>query len=104
MSYLVTLRTREMGIRLALGARREEIVRLVVREGLGLGAAGAVLGIAGAVALSRFLESMLLNVDPHDPAVFLAETAVLLAAVASASLLPGYRASRVDPAAVLRHE
>jgi putative ABC transport system permease protein len=104
MSYLVTLRTREMGIRLALGARGEEIVRLVVREGLGLGVAGAVLGVAGALALSRFLESMLLNVDPHDPAVFLAETAVLLAAVASACLVPGYRASRADPAAILRHE
>jgi predicted permease len=104
MSYLVTLRTREMGIRLALGARREEIVRLVVREGMGLGVTGAVIGVAGALALSRFLESMLLNVDPHDPAVFLAETAVLLAAVASACLVPGYRASRADPAAILRHE
>jgi putative ABC transport system permease protein len=104
LSYLVTLRTREMGIRLALGARGEEIVRLVVREGLGLGVAGAVLGVAGALALSRFLESMLLNVDPHDPAVFLVETAVLLAAVVAACLVPGYRASRADPAAILRHE
>ena len=104
MSYLVTLRTREMGIRQALGARRQEIVRLVVREGLGLGVTGAILGVAGALALSRFLESMLLNVDPHDPAVFLAETAVLLVVVASACLVPGYRASRADPGAVLRHE
>jgi ABC-type antimicrobial peptide transport system permease subunit len=104
MSYLVTLRTREMGIRLALGARREGIVRLVTREGLGLGVTGAVLGVAGALALSRFLEPMLLNVDPYDPAVFLAETAVLLAAVASACLVPGYRASRANSAAILRHE
>jgi putative ABC transport system permease protein len=104
MSYLVTLRTREMGIRQALGARRQEIVRLVVREGLGLGVTGAILGVVGALALSGFLESMLLNVDPHDPAVFLAETAVLLVVVASACLVPGYRASRADPAAVLRQE
>jgi putative ABC transport system permease protein len=104
MSYLVTLRTREMAIRQALGARRQKIVRLVVREGMGLGVIGTSVGVAGALALSGFLESMLLNVDPHDPAVFIAETAVLLVVVASACLVPGYRASRADPATVLRQE
>jgi ABC-type antimicrobial peptide transport system permease subunit len=104
MNYLVTLRTREMGIRQALGARRQTIIRLVVREGLGLGLTGAIFGIAGALALSRFLESMLLNVAPWDPAVFIAGTAALLVVVASSCLVPGYRASRADPAVVLRQE
>ena len=104
ISYSVAQRTREIGIRMAIGAERGEILRLVVRDALGLAALGVVLGLAGSFALSRLLESLLFGVGATDPATFAAVPLVLLATAAFASLLPARRASKVDPTVTLRHE
>jgi putative ABC transport system permease protein len=100
----VTERRREIGIRSALGATPHAIVRFVVRQGLALAGIGLVLGLGGALALSRYLRSMLFGIGPTDP-LTLSATAVLLAAVAlAACLIPAWRAMRVDPVTVLRSE
>jgi predicted permease len=104
MSYMVALREKEMGVRMTLGARPGQVVQLVLREGVVLGVIGAILGIGGAAALSRFLASLLLNVSPFDPSVFAMFTAVLLTAVLAACYVPGRRAATADPMVVLRHE
>ena len=104
MAYLVTQRTREIGVRLAIGAQPGDVFRLVVGRGLMLAAFGVVLGLAAAAMLSRMLESMLFNVQPNDAATFGASAAVLLTAVALASFLPARRASRMDPLEALRSE
>jgi putative ABC transport system permease protein len=104
MSYLVTLRSQEMGIRLALGARPVQIERLILREGVVLGSIGAALGIAGALGLSRFLAALLRGVNTLDPTTFVAVTAVLFGIVLAACYFPGHRAAHADPLTVLRHE
>jgi putative ABC transport system permease protein len=104
MSYLVTLRSQEMGIRLALGARPVQLERLVLREGVVLGLVGATLGIAGALGLSRFLTSLLYHVSTLDASTYVAVTAVLLGIVLGACYFPGRRAAHADPLTVLRHE
>jgi putative ABC transport system permease protein len=104
MSYLVTLRSQEMGIRLALGARPPQIVRLVLREGAVLGLVGATLGIGGALALSRFLRTLLYGVNTLDPPTFIAVTIGLMGTVLAACYLPGRRAARTDPLVALRCE
>jgi predicted permease len=104
MSYMVALRAREMGVRMTLGARPAQVLRMILREGAVLGVIGAVLGISGAAGLNRFLASMLLNVSPFDPSVFATFTAVLLTAVVVACYVPGRRAAHADPMIVLRHE
>jgi predicted permease len=104
MSYLVTLRTREMGIRRALGARPGQVLHLIVREGLVLAAAGSAIGLAGAYALRRFLALLLFGVSTLDPVIYAAFTAVLLIAVFAACCGPGLRAARVDPVTSLRHD
>jgi predicted permease len=103
MSYLVTLRTQEMGIRLALGARQGQVLQLVVREGLVLGIIGSAIGLAGAYALRRFLSLLLFGVSTLDPTVYVGFTAALLFAVLAACCGPGLRAARVDPVTSLRH-
>jgi putative ABC transport system permease protein len=104
IAYSVAQRTREIGIRLALGANRTSVVRLVVNEGLTLAAIGLVVGGGAALLLTRTLETLLFEVSPTDPAV-LAVTAIgLLAVAAVASLVPALRAIRVDPANALRAE
>ncbi|HEX8211636.1 MAG TPA: ABC transporter permease [Longimicrobium sp.] len=97
-------RTREFGIRLALGARAEELRTLVVRQGLHLALWGCILGIAGALAGTRVLRSLLFEVSPTDPATFVVVVGVILATAALASYLPARRASRVDPVHALRAE
>jgi putative ABC transport system permease protein len=104
MSYVVMLRTSEIGIRLALGAQPSEVLRLILREGMVLGALGSVLGIAGALSLSRFLTTLLLGVSARDTATYGVLTLLLLGVVFAASTVPGRRAAHVDPVMALRHE
>jgi predicted permease len=102
MSYVVTLRTREMGIRLALGAAPHALRRMVTRQGLAVSAVGIAVGLLGAIALTRFLSAMLFEVSPTDKTVLVASAALLLAIAAVASYLPARRAAAIDPAVTLR--
>jgi predicted permease len=104
MSYLVGQRTREMGIRLALGATPRGVRGLVLRKGALLGAAGLALGLILAVALGRVLAGMLHGIASVDPLSLGASTSVLFGAVLAASALPAWRASRLDPAVTLRQD
>jgi ABC-type antimicrobial peptide transport system permease subunit len=104
ISYGVVQRTREIGIRVALGARRAEILRLVISEGALTVTGGIAAGLVAGAALSRVLVTLLYQVKPWDPATF-ASIAVVIAGVAlGACILPARRALRVDPAATLRDE
>ena len=104
LAYSVSLRTREFGIRVALGAGSRELVGMVVGQGLRLAALGLAAGAAGAFALTRMMSAMLFEVRPTDPAVF-AGVAFALAVVACiASFIPSVRAIRVPPAAALHYE
>lgn len=102
VSHDVTQRTREIGVRMALGAERWQVSRLFVRQGLLIGAIGTVAGIAGAIAVSGWLESMLFEVEPTDPATFGVVAVVLLAVTALACYVPARRAARIDPLIALR--
>lgn len=104
LSYGVTERTREIGIRMALGAHPARVLGLVVGQGLVLVLAGLAIGLAGAFALTRLLASLLFGVTPTDPATFAAVAGVLALVALAASYLPARRASRVDPLLALRHE
>ena len=104
ISYSVAQRTREIGVRLALGAEPRSIFRLVFREGLGLTAAGAAFGLLGAIALTRTMTTLLYGVKPTDPAVFAAVVVLLASVAAAACYFPARRATRVDPVVVLREE
>lgn len=104
LSYAVARRTREIGVRMALGAQREDVLSAVVRQGMTLTLAGCVLGVILAVALTRIVSSLLYGVTPTDPLTFLL-TVLLLGAVAFVSCwLPARRAARIDPMAALRYE
>ena len=104
IAYAVTQRTREIGVRLALGAEPGSVLRLVLRDGLMLGALGVGIGAAGAVAATRLLSGMLYEVTPTDPAVLVGLSALLLAVAAGASLVPARRAALVDPVLALRSD
>jgi predicted permease len=104
LSYAVALRMQEMGVRVALGAAPRDVVRLVVGQGLALTLAGALLGAAGALALTRFVSGMLFGVRATDPATFAGVAVVLLAVAALACYRPARRAARVDPLVALRGE
>jgi putative ABC transport system permease protein len=104
ISYSVEQRRREMGIRMALGAAPAGILGMVLREGMALAAAGIAIGIAASLGLTRYLSSLLYAVKPADPMVFSAVTAVLALAAAAGCFFPARRATRVDPAMVLREE
>jgi putative ABC transport system permease protein len=104
ISYLVAQRTREIGMRMALGAQTRDVLRLVMGQGAGLTAAGIVLGLLGALAATRVLENLLYGVSARDPLTF-ASIAALLALVAlAATWLPARRASQVDPIVAIRSE
>jgi putative ABC transport system permease protein len=104
ISYAVTQRAHEMGIRTALGAPRLVILRLILGQGLLLTATGVAIGLAGSIAVTRLIADLLFNVRPTDPVTF-AMVALFLTAVAlTASLLPALRATKVDPVVVLRNE
>jgi hypothetical protein len=102
LSYLVSLRRQEIGIRLAIGASSSTVLRLVVKQGLAYAVIGAVVGIAGAAAASRLLGSLLHGVTPLDAATFAIAPVVLLIVAGIASLVPGLRATRVDPMRAMR--
>jgi putative ABC transport system permease protein len=104
LSYAVSRRTRELGIRMALGARTSEILGLVLRRGLALTFAGLILGLVAASWTTSIFSGLLFQVTPTDPEVFVSVTLLLIAVGLAASSLPAYRATRVDPMAILRHE
>jgi predicted permease len=104
LSYEVARRTREIGIRMALGAQRDHLLKLVVRQGIALAIVGAAVGAAVALAVTRYLAGLLYGVKPMDPLTFVAVAAVLLLVALAACYIPALRATRVDPMVALRHE
>ena len=104
LSYLVSQRTREIGIRIAIGAGPGEIVRLVLGRGLGLALIGVGIGLGVALVASRVMGSLLYEIQPRDPATFISVPVVLTIVALVASLIPALRAMRVDPIVALRTE
>jgi putative ABC transport system permease protein len=104
ISYTVAQRTREMGIRLALGADRNAILGMVVKSGTLLACSGAVIGLAAAFLLTRLIASLLFGVGPTDPLTFLCVPIALISVAILASYVPARRAARVDPMVALRYE
>jgi putative ABC transport system permease protein len=104
IAYTVTQRTHEIGIRMALGAAPRDVMRLFLGRGLKLALAGAAIGIAGALALTRLMQGLLFQVTATDPATFAGVTALLIIVALAASYLPALRATRVDPIIALRYE
>jgi len=102
VAHAVTERSHEIGVRMALGAERRDVVTLVVRNGLSMTAAGAAIGVAGAAGLSRWLEGLVFGVDPLDPATFALVTAGLVVVALLACYVPARRATRIPPATALR--
>jgi putative ABC transport system permease protein len=104
LAYMVSQRTRELGIRLALGAHAGAIRALVLRQGLGIALLGVALGLIGALVLGRLLTSLLYEVSPADPGVLVAAAATLAGVAGIACLIPAIRATRVNPLDALRSE
>jgi ABC-type antimicrobial peptide transport system permease subunit len=104
MSYVVSQRTREIGIRLALGASASGLKAMFVRHGLALAGAGVLIGLLAAAGLSRLMASLLFGISPLDPLTFAAVPIVLAAATVLASYLPARRATMVDPVEILKAE
>jgi putative ABC transport system permease protein len=104
LAYSVAQRTHEIGVRMALGARASAVVWMVLRATLWMGAAGVVLGSAGAFAATRLLTPFLFETTPTDLATFVAVAATMFAAAVTAGALPARRATRIDPLVALRHE
>jgi len=104
ISYTVACRTQEIGVRVALGAGRSTILAMVIKRALLLAGAGVGIGVAGGLALTRLLRSMLFGVSATDPTVFASVSLFLLAVAVFAGYLPARRAARVDPLIALRHE
>ena len=104
MSYSVRRRTREIGIRMALGAKRPTVLRMILRQGLVLTALGLAIGLAIALALGRFTASVLYGTSGTDLLTFVTVSAVLLATAVAAVLVPALRAAHVEPTTALRYE
>jgi len=104
MAYSVARRTHELGVRMALGASAPHVLRLVLRQGMLTTAVGLVIGIAGALVLTRAMQSMLFGISATDPIALLAVALLLGLAALLASYLPARRATKVDPIVALRHE
>jgi ABC-type antimicrobial peptide transport system permease subunit len=104
MAYAVSQRTRELGIRMALGASRGDVLRLVVMQGLRLTVLGVVFGLAASLAATRLIASLLYSVSPTDLVTFTVVPLLLAAAALLASYLPALRATRIDPMVALRYE
>ena len=104
LAYAATQRTQEIGVRIALGASRSSVLTVFLKEGLVLAACSLLIGLGGAAAAGRFVRAFVFGVDPIDPATFVLVAATLLLSTGLATLLPAYRASRVDPLRALRAE
>jgi ABC-type antimicrobial peptide transport system permease subunit len=104
MSYTVARRTGEIGIRMALGARRGDVIRMVLRQAFALSAIGLAIGVPVALGASKFVESFLFGVKANDTAALFLAVAILLSAVLVASYVPARTASRIDPLTAVRHE
>jgi ABC-type antimicrobial peptide transport system permease subunit len=104
ISFIVSERTRDIGIRLALGAQRGKIMGMILRQGLGLATAGAALGLVGSVIVSHLMAGLLFGVSPTDLLTFAGVTLVLTAVALAACYIPARRAMRVDPMIALRYE
>ena len=104
LSYEVARRTREIGVRMALGARPSDVLRFIVGQGIALSAGGAILGILGALGVTRYLRSLLYGIRPFDPLTFLSVALLLALVTLAACCIPARRASRVDPMVALRCE
>src|SRR6202030_736273 len=104
ISYIVSERTHEIGIRLALGAQRRDILGMVVRQGLGLAIAGAAMGLVCALVVAHLMAGMLYGVRPSDPLTFAGVALLLVGVALLACYIPARRAIRVDPLVALRHE
>jgi putative ABC transport system permease protein len=104
LSYSVRQRTHEIGIRLAMGAQRKDVVRLVVGQGFKFALVGLGIGLAGALLLTRYLSSQLYGVKPNDPLTFVMVSLLMLAVALLAAYMPARRATKVDPMVALRYE
>jgi len=104
LAYSVNQRSCEIGLRIALGAQQSGVVRWIVGQGMLVAATGIAIGLAGGFALSRLLATLLFGVEPRDPITFSAVAVLLFTVAFAACLIPGRRASRVDPMVALRNE
>ena len=104
LSYLVAQRTSEIGVRMALGAQRGQVLRLTLADGLRPAALGLAFGLAGGAAAAKLIRDLLYGVQPMDASVFVGVAVILLGVATAACLLPAWRASRLDPVRALRME
>ena len=104
MAYFVTQRTREIGVRIALGAQWRDVLKLILRSGMFLVTVGLTIGLAGALALTRLMTTLLFEVSPTDPITFIAVALCVIVATLLACYIPARRAIKVDPLIALRYE
>ncbi|HEU0368205.1 MAG TPA: FtsX-like permease family protein, partial [Candidatus Acidoferrum sp.] len=104
VAYGVTQRTREIGMRIALGANSADVLRLILRQGLTTTLIGVAIGVAGSLATARTIQSLLFGVKPTDPLTFIAVAASLVAVAGLACYIPARRATKVDPMVALRYD
>jgi len=104
VSYLVAQRTSEIGLRMALGAQRADVLWMVIKQGLGMASVGAAVGLLGAWALRAVVAQLVFGISPADPGTFLAAALLLIGFAIAASYIPARRAAKIDPMVALRYE